>query len=216
MYIIDTYLDKDRLPVLEKKELCRETQTLNSPDMTFDFLNRYFRLKDRTEEYIYLLAFDKKCHLIGIFELSHGTVDSSLITPREVFMKALLCGASGIILAHNHPSGDVSDIFHDEKTVLYLTGSDKIRNEKLIAEITLILDDILNGKMDLSQHLTLMVNDFGHLAGGINFPHKLSRIKGTQVSAILCTESLLPLQTEHYNPMLTDEILDSCNVITEK
>lgn len=98
------------------------------------------------------------------------------------------------------------DIFHD----------DKIRNEKLIAEITLILDDILNGKMDLSQHLTLMVNDFGHLAGGINFPHKLARIKGTQVSAILCTESLLPLQTEHYNPMLTDEILDSCNVITEK
>ena len=81
MYIIDTYLDKDRLPVLEKKELCRETQTLNSPDMTFDFLNRYFRLKDRTEEYIYLLAFDKKCHLIGVFELSHGTVDSSLITP---------------------------------------------------------------------------------------------------------------------------------------
>lgn len=69
--------------------------------------------------------------------------------------------------------------------------------------------------MDLSQHLTLMVNDFGHLAGGINFPHKLARIKGTQVSAILCTESLLPLQTEHYNPMLTDEILDSCNVITE-
>ena len=100
------------------------------------------------------------------------------------------------------------NIFHNEKTVLYLTGSDKIRNEKL--------DDILNGKMDLSQHLTLMVNDFGHLAGGINFPHKLSRIKGTQVSAILCTESLLPLQTEHYNPMLTDEILDSCNVITEK
>lgn len=108
MYIIDTYLDKDRLPILEKKELCRETQTLNSPDTIFEFLNRYFRLKDRTEEYIYLLAFDKKNHLIGVFELSHGTVDSSLISPREVFMKALLCGASGIILAHNHPSGDVS------------------------------------------------------------------------------------------------------------
>ena len=43
MYIIDTYLDKDRLPVLEKKELCRETQTLNSPDMTFDFLNQIGR-----------------------------------------------------------------------------------------------------------------------------------------------------------------------------
>lgn len=43
---------------------------------------------------------------MGIFELSHGTVNSSLITPREVYMKALLCGASTIVLAHNHPSGD--------------------------------------------------------------------------------------------------------------
>ena len=59
MYIIDTYLDKDRLPVLEKKELCRETQTLNSPDMTFDSLTG-IPSQDRTEEYIYLLAFDKK------------------------------------------------------------------------------------------------------------------------------------------------------------
>lgn len=40
--------------------------------------------------------------------------------------------------------------------------------------------------MDLSQHLTLMVNDFGHLAGGINFPHKLSG-SGTGISHLLCT-----------------------------
>lgn len=132
MYIIDTYLDKDRLPVLEKKELCRETQTFNSPDMTFDFLNRYFRLKDRTEEYIYLLAFDKKCHLIGVFELSHGTVDSSLITPREVFMKALLCGASGIILAHNHPSGDVSPSKMDMQVMTKIKDAGEILSVPLL------------------------------------------------------------------------------------
>ena len=132
MYIIDTYLDKDRLPVLEKKELCRETQTLNSPDMTFDFLNRYFRLKDRTEEYIYLLACDKKCQLIRVFELSHGTVDSSLITPREVFMKALLCGASGIILAHNHPSGDVSPSKMDMQVMTKIKDAGEILSVPLL------------------------------------------------------------------------------------
>lgn len=79
----------------------------------------------------------------------------------------------------------------------------------------LIFWDTLNSKIILSQHLTLIFNDFGHLAGGVNFPHTLSRMKGTQVSAILCTESILSLQTEHYNPMLTDEILDACSVITE-
>ena len=117
---------------------------------------------------------------------------------------------------YNHFRCHYYDIFRNEKTVLFLTGSDKIRKEKLIAEITLILEDILNGKMNLSQHLTLIVNDFGSLAGGVNFPHTLSKMKGTQMSAILCTESILPLQTEHYNPMLTDKILDSCSVITEK
>lgn len=139
MYIIDTYLNKDRLPVIEKKELCQETQTLNSPDTIFEFLNRYFRLKDRTEEYIYLLAFDKKCHLIGIFELSHGTVDGSLISPREVFMKALLCGASDIILAHNHPSGDVTPSKVDVQVMTRIKAAGEILSLPL-------LDFIICGK----------------------------------------------------------------------
>ena len=132
MYIIDTYLSEDRLPVIEKKELCQETQTLNSPETIFEFLNRYFRLKDRTEEYIYLLAFDKKCHLIGIFELSHGTADGSLISPREVFMKALLCGASGIILAHNHPSGDVTPSKLDIQVMTRIKAAGKMLSVPLL------------------------------------------------------------------------------------
>lgn len=106
MYLIDTYLGKDRLPFIEKKEICQEAKIFDSPDKIFKFLNQYFRLNERTEEYIYLLGCDTKGHSLGIFELSHGTVNSSLITPREVYMKALLCGASTIVLAHNHPSGD--------------------------------------------------------------------------------------------------------------
>lgn len=41
-----------------------------------------------------MLGCDTKGHSLGVFELSHGTVNGSLITPREVYMKALLCGAS--------------------------------------------------------------------------------------------------------------------------
>lgn len=44
--------------------------------------------------------------LTSVFELSHGTVNMSVVSPREVFQKALLANAVGIVLLHNHPSGD--------------------------------------------------------------------------------------------------------------
>lgn len=44
--------------------------------------------------------------LTSVFEISHGTVNMSVLTPREVFQKALLANAVSIILLHNHPSGD--------------------------------------------------------------------------------------------------------------
>lgn len=76
---------------------------LNSPAKIYD-LFRMLGITRYAEEYIYLLAVDTKCKLIGLFEVSHGTVNSSLITPREVLIRALLCGAVGIFLVHNHPS----------------------------------------------------------------------------------------------------------------
>lgn len=107
MYKIETYLDEDRLPVMEKTLICKEEIQVNTPEKVFQMLNKYFRLGFRTEEYVYLIAVDAKSHILGVFELSHGTVNTSFSGAREIFMRALLCGAAAIIIAHNHPSGDV-------------------------------------------------------------------------------------------------------------
>ena len=53
-----------------------------------------------------MLALNTKCRVIGLFEISHGTVNECLVSPREVLIRALLCGAAAIFLVHNHPSGD--------------------------------------------------------------------------------------------------------------
>lgn len=45
--------------------------------------------------------------------MSHGTVNMSAYSPREVFQKALLCNAVSIIIAHNHPSGDATPSKND-------------------------------------------------------------------------------------------------------
>lgn len=57
-------------------------------------------------EYLVAFALNVKNHLIGIIPVSVGAMSSSIVHPREVFRAAILMGASGIIVAHNHPSGD--------------------------------------------------------------------------------------------------------------
>ena len=49
---------------------------------------------------------DNRLHLIEKYVLSIGTVNESLLSPREVFVQALKCKASHVMLLHNHPSGD--------------------------------------------------------------------------------------------------------------
>lgn len=106
------------------------------------------------------------------------------------------------------------NIFQEKKIILYITGSEQLRKNGLISDITLIIEDFLNNNLVSApeQHLTLMINDFGNLAGGVNFPYLLDKIKESQISAILCTESLLTLAEKHYNPTLTDIILNSCKM----
>lgn len=57
------------------------------------------------ENFVVLLL-DTKNKVIGINTVSIGTLNSSLVHPREVFKPAILASAAALILAHNHPSGD--------------------------------------------------------------------------------------------------------------
>src|SRR5262249_38929327 len=53
-----------------------------------------------------VLLLNTKHHLIAVHELGRGTLDSCPVHPRDVYKAALLVNAAGVILTHNHPSGD--------------------------------------------------------------------------------------------------------------
>lgn len=55
-----------------------------------------------------LLCLSTRHHVLAYHELSRGTVDMTIMHPRDVFKVALLANASCVILGHNHPSGDVT------------------------------------------------------------------------------------------------------------
>lgn len=65
------------------------------------------RLKNKKKEYFLTVLLDTKNHLIKISEISIGSLDSSIVHPREVFKEAISASAAAAIFVHNHPSGDV-------------------------------------------------------------------------------------------------------------
>lgn len=64
------------------------------------------QLRHEEQEMMVCMMFDTKNHLLGEEIISKGTVNASLVSPRELFLAALRYHAVNIILIHNHPSGD--------------------------------------------------------------------------------------------------------------
>jgi len=64
------------------------------------------RLKGKKKEYFLALLLDTRNRLIRVAEISVGSLDASIVHPREVFKEAVSASAASVIFVHNHPSGD--------------------------------------------------------------------------------------------------------------
>lgn len=64
------------------------------------------RLRDVPQEEFHALLLNSRHRVLREVLVTRGTLDSSLVHPREVFRSAVAEGAAGVILVHNHPSGD--------------------------------------------------------------------------------------------------------------
>ena len=61
---------------------------------------------DAVVETAMMLALGTKNKVIGVFTISTGSLNASIIHPRDIFQRAILVNAAAVILVHNHPSGD--------------------------------------------------------------------------------------------------------------
>ena len=79
---------------------------MTTPSEVYDFLTAYLEMDRRDREHFVVLSVSSRGEVIGCHEVSRGDLTSSAAHPREIFKAAILANAAGIILAHNHPSGD--------------------------------------------------------------------------------------------------------------
>ena len=121
------------LAVRMARQSLKERHKFDSPDT----LAAYYmeRMRHYTTECVLLVMLDNKGHMLGEHIISKGTVNASLISPREIFIKALKYDASSIVLIHNHPSGDPSPSGPDRQITKQVYECGKLMNIPLIDHI---------------------------------------------------------------------------------
>lgn len=133
-----TRLTDDRKAVLEKDMSVNYPEMnnkFNSPEEVDRLARHFLRMTEETEEYMYMLCLNNKLMLSGIFEISHGNVNSSIVGTREVMQKALLANAVNIILIHNHPTGDCTPSTEDIKVTERLVKAGEIVGVQVLDHI---------------------------------------------------------------------------------
>ena len=83
-----------------------KSSAINSPDDANDFIKTVLNLYSEANEKFGILTLNVKNVVAGVHILSIGTLNASMVHPREVFKAAILNNAASIVCFHNHPSGD--------------------------------------------------------------------------------------------------------------
>lgn len=113
----------------------------NSPEKIVGMMNSVFKLDVKSEEYVYLLCLNTKADLLSVSQISHGTVNQTILNPREVMQRALLSSAVTMVIIHNHPSKDKTPSKQDDACAERMKKATKIMGINLVDFIIIAGDD---------------------------------------------------------------------------
>ena len=133
---IDCQIPKLRLCLVNEQCDDRKRFFVREPANVAEILRP---LNSASEEYFVSLHLNSKNEVLGVHEVSHGTLSTSLVHPREVYKAALLANSFAIVVCHNHPSGATISPSHDD----YLTTKQLIRAGSLLG--VLLVDHVILG-----------------------------------------------------------------------
>jgi DNA repair protein RadC len=111
-----------------------DDHVLNTPEKFAEYLSDAFA-KNPCQESFWVICLDRKSKPISRTMISLGTVSAALVHPREVFKVAVLCSASSIVVAHNHPSGDPAPSQADHLVTRQLRDAAKFMDIELIDHV---------------------------------------------------------------------------------
>lgn len=122
---------------LSKRYLIRSNQRITSAQDVYDELKSF---SNKSQEHFLTITLDGASHIINTRTVFIGTLNQSLVHPREVFADAIADRAAGIIIAHNHPSGTLEASRADIAITQRLKEVSKLVGIELLDHVILAKD----------------------------------------------------------------------------
>ena len=117
-----------------------KSKELTNPEKVYRLIKS--KLKDYHREHFYIIALNSRGHSIA--EISVGSLDTSIVHPREVFAEAIKNKAASVIFAHNHPSGDPAPSSADLEITKRLVEAGKILGIDVTDHVIVTKDGFLS------------------------------------------------------------------------
>lgn len=120
------YASLKRISVVHEGNI-RTRPTLSTRNASKEFFADYWRENPANDQERFVVAcLDVKNYVQCVVVVTIGTLDASLVHPREVFKPAIIEGSSSVVLSHNHPSGDTTPSREDRAVTTRLTEAGEL------------------------------------------------------------------------------------------
>ncbi|MCX6763114.1 MAG: DNA repair protein RadC [Candidatus Moranbacteria bacterium] len=119
-----------------------KNKELTDPKKVYQLIKS--KLKDYHKEHFFIIALNSRNHSVA--EVSVGSLDASIVHPREVFSEAIKNKAASVIFAHNHPSGDPEPSEDDLIITKRLVEAGKILGIEILDHVIVTKDKFLSMK----------------------------------------------------------------------
>ena len=132
--------------VHEAKTAYRNVTKIKCTSDAIDFCRQQFSrlISDAMQEQFHITTLTTKNQVINMHHITTGTLDASLVHPREVFRPALRDSASSILLIHNHPSGDPTPSREDFAVTSRLKDAGKLLGIDVLDHIVVARDGVVS------------------------------------------------------------------------
>ena len=121
--------------LVKEKTMTYDFKTISNPLDGAKVIKAYIGNSDR--ENFVVVCLDTKNNITAIHTVSTGTINETIVHPREVFKIAILANSASIIIAHNHPSGNPSPSEDDVKTTKKIFDAGEILGIEVLDHIVL-------------------------------------------------------------------------------
>jgi len=123
------------LKMVRERTLPSEVKKVGSPDDAVTIFAAYLDGADR--EHFVAMYLDTKHQVTALHTVSIGSLNATVVHPREVFKGALLANAAALVVAHNHPSGDPTPSEEDVQVTNRLAAAAKVLGIELLDHVVL-------------------------------------------------------------------------------